>query len=281
MTLVPAVLVLLGRHAWWLPAWLDRRIPAVDVEGAAMHRRIDYQDWEATNGTAALVARDLRSRRQPAGAHLEAPADAGTDHRARPVPRTWTPTELAMVLVGRGRAEQRRAGRRPGCCSRSRVSAVHSRAAFVDVDEPAFADDRHSVDVQVAERARMTTSSRKRRAAFVAHRPEALIERYDAAVGHAGRGRSSADARAAVVETGLAVAGGGNLVVLTEEQPDSTVRQGTAGALADALSEDGITRRLLRQRNDLGMPARSDGTGREPVAWQDEQAPDAREGALS
>ena len=33
MTLVPAVLTLLGDRAWWLPAWLDRVLPKVDVEG--------------------------------------------------------------------------------------------------------------------------------------------------------------------------------------------------------------------------------------------------------
>jgi RND superfamily putative drug exporter len=34
MTLVPAVLALLGRSAWWLPRWLDRILPDLDVEGA-------------------------------------------------------------------------------------------------------------------------------------------------------------------------------------------------------------------------------------------------------
>jgi RND superfamily putative drug exporter len=33
MTLVPAVMSLLGRRAWWLPRWLDRRLPDIDVEG--------------------------------------------------------------------------------------------------------------------------------------------------------------------------------------------------------------------------------------------------------
>ncbi|GAA3059376.1 MMPL family transporter [Streptomyces glomeratus] len=33
MALVPAVLALLGRRAWWLPKWLDRVLPNVDVEG--------------------------------------------------------------------------------------------------------------------------------------------------------------------------------------------------------------------------------------------------------
>jgi RND superfamily putative drug exporter len=36
MTLVPAVLALLGRSAWWLPRWLDRVLPDLDVEGAQL-----------------------------------------------------------------------------------------------------------------------------------------------------------------------------------------------------------------------------------------------------
>lgn len=33
MAIVPAVLALLGSSAWWLPRWLDRLLPSVDVEG--------------------------------------------------------------------------------------------------------------------------------------------------------------------------------------------------------------------------------------------------------
>ncbi|TFE50962.1 MMPL family transporter [Streptomyces sp. ICN441] len=33
MAIVPAVLALLGGKAWWLPRWLDRVLPSVDVEG--------------------------------------------------------------------------------------------------------------------------------------------------------------------------------------------------------------------------------------------------------
>ncbi|WP_238698004.1 MMPL family transporter [Streptomyces sp. E5N91] len=36
MALVPAVLALLGEQAWWLPRWLDRVLPRVDVEGTAL-----------------------------------------------------------------------------------------------------------------------------------------------------------------------------------------------------------------------------------------------------
>ncbi|MET7513855.1 MMPL family transporter [Streptomyces sp. NPDC005480] len=36
MTIVPAVLALLGKRAWWLPKWLDRILPNVDVEGEGL-----------------------------------------------------------------------------------------------------------------------------------------------------------------------------------------------------------------------------------------------------
>ncbi|MDK0520612.1 MMPL family transporter [Streptomyces sp. ML-6] len=36
MTIVPAVLALLGDRAWWLPGWLERVLPRVDVEGEAL-----------------------------------------------------------------------------------------------------------------------------------------------------------------------------------------------------------------------------------------------------
>ncbi len=38
MALMPALMYLMGEKAWWLPAWLDRLLPKVDVEGENLHR---------------------------------------------------------------------------------------------------------------------------------------------------------------------------------------------------------------------------------------------------
>jgi putative drug exporter of the RND superfamily len=35
MLLAPALLVLSGRGAWWVPNWADRVVPHIDIEGAA------------------------------------------------------------------------------------------------------------------------------------------------------------------------------------------------------------------------------------------------------
>ncbi|KOX29125.1 membrane protein [Streptomyces sp. NRRL F-6491] len=41
MAIVPAVLALLGHKAWWLPKWLDRALPNVDVEGEGLAEHVD------------------------------------------------------------------------------------------------------------------------------------------------------------------------------------------------------------------------------------------------
>jgi putative drug exporter of the RND superfamily len=53
MILVPAVMVLLGRSAWWLPRWLDRVLPDVDIEGASLSRRLDDAPVEKEPAIAA------------------------------------------------------------------------------------------------------------------------------------------------------------------------------------------------------------------------------------
>ncbi|MEU5027742.1 MMPL family transporter [Streptomyces milbemycinicus] len=57
MALVPAVLALLGDRAWWLPRWLDKVLPNIDVEGEALSRR---------SPVAAVPAPDTTSERESA-----------------------------------------------------------------------------------------------------------------------------------------------------------------------------------------------------------------------
>ena len=42
LILVPALMTLVGDKAWWLPKWLDRILPDVDVEGAALERKAEH-----------------------------------------------------------------------------------------------------------------------------------------------------------------------------------------------------------------------------------------------
>ena len=55
MTLIPALMYLLGEKAWWLPRWLDRILPNVDVEGESLPaalpaRAVAQADQDATTG---------------------------------------------------------------------------------------------------------------------------------------------------------------------------------------------------------------------------------------
>ncbi len=39
MTLIPALMAVLDHRAWWLPRWLDRILPNVDIEGASLEQQ--------------------------------------------------------------------------------------------------------------------------------------------------------------------------------------------------------------------------------------------------
>ncbi|WP_431277108.1 MMPL family transporter [Leifsonia poae] len=56
MTLIPAVLVLFGDRAWWIPSWLDRALPAFDVEGEGLQKELDAAEWPASEETMAIAA---------------------------------------------------------------------------------------------------------------------------------------------------------------------------------------------------------------------------------
>ncbi len=58
MAVVPAVLALLGRSAWWLPRWLRKLLPNVDVEGEGLRTQLA--------GTGTADGPDARAAREPA-----------------------------------------------------------------------------------------------------------------------------------------------------------------------------------------------------------------------
>ena len=59
MTLVPAVMALLGERAWWLPARLDRALPSFDVEGEGLARQLDLADWPSPDAPPGVYAESL------------------------------------------------------------------------------------------------------------------------------------------------------------------------------------------------------------------------------
>ena len=53
MVLVPSAMSLLGDRAWWLPKWLDRLLPSIDLEGG-------YVDSEFTEQDEKLLEEDAK-----------------------------------------------------------------------------------------------------------------------------------------------------------------------------------------------------------------------------
>ncbi|EYT58140.1 efflux RND transporter permease subunit [Microbacterium sp. UCD-TDU] len=55
MTLIPALMAILGERAWELPRWLEKILPRVDVEGEAVERERHLAPWP---GDGSIVAAD-------------------------------------------------------------------------------------------------------------------------------------------------------------------------------------------------------------------------------
>ena len=53
MTLTPAIMALLGDKAWWMPKWLDRLTPNMDVEGAALSEKMSENIQHERESAAA------------------------------------------------------------------------------------------------------------------------------------------------------------------------------------------------------------------------------------
>ncbi|THV25908.1 MMPL family transporter [Glycomyces paridis] len=46
MAIIPAIMALVGRGAWWIPKWLDRILPNVDVEGEKLQQHLSQDSRE-------------------------------------------------------------------------------------------------------------------------------------------------------------------------------------------------------------------------------------------
>ncbi|KJL47483.1 Membrane protein YdfJ [Microbacterium hydrocarbonoxydans] len=97
MTLIPALMAILGERAWQIPRWLEKILPSVDIEGEAVERERHLADWPGDDSVVAaddLVMADagieaLHMRVAPGGSAVLTGGAAGTRR------------VLALVLAGR------------------------------------------------------------------------------------------------------------------------------------------------------------------------------------
>lgn len=99
MTLVPAIMAILGKSAWWLPTWLDKRLPNLDIEGESLRHHLDAANW--AQGDAAAVALD---RLEAGDERMPVPAASGSAPAGGVLLLAGTPLErriLAATIAGR------------------------------------------------------------------------------------------------------------------------------------------------------------------------------------
>lgn len=126
MTLVPAVMALLGERAWWLPRWLDKILPTFDVEGEVLTEKLKLAQWPG--GDHVLYAEEVavEDLLPPTSLALELGNVIGI---AGPVSSR---TGLALALSGRLGITSGRA-RVAGELLPGAAAAVHRRTRYTDL----------------------------------------------------------------------------------------------------------------------------------------------------
>lgn len=135
MTLVPAVMTLLGERAWWLPKWLDRLLPTFDVEGEVLTRQMALQDWPGDD--SVVYAEDLSVEGVVAPLNLR----LATGDVIGLVGPVGARTGAALALSGRLETTGGRA-RVAGALLPEGAGRVRRRVTYLDlatVDDPASA----------------------------------------------------------------------------------------------------------------------------------------------
>ncbi len=127
MTLVPAVLALLGRAAWWLPSWVDRRLPSFDVEGQGLSHQLALADWPSPDDRHVFVAEDV-------------PLPSGTVSLAVQPGEVLVVdgphvTDLLLSLSGRMKVAGGRV-KVAGFVLPEQAAAVRRRTCFLDAGQP-------------------------------------------------------------------------------------------------------------------------------------------------
>jgi putative drug exporter of the RND superfamily len=245
MTLVPAILVLLRHRAWWLPDPLERMLPEVDVEGAALHRKVAYDDFRATHDRIMLLARDVAA--EPGDPAVDVTARAGeVGHVA--VPAGADPTAVGRVLAGRRPA----AGGElvvDGLLLPEQREAVIQRTALLELS--ALDRSEGSVEDRVRDRVRMLSLSRRRREELGA-RAQQLVRELAAVV--TPRGADGAIA-SAVVEAALGLTDEVDVFVLSGLEGLLHADRESAELLAGTLADRGATVLVVSEAAPAPVPA--------------------------
>ena len=136
MTLVPAVMGLLGDKAWWLPTWLDRRLPRLDIEGEGIAHEEQFAEWPTPDHTEALHAEGIGVDGLFAGLDLHV-----EPHEVQAVVGSRDPVTAVLLAVGGRLAIDHGRMRSGGRLLPERASAVRRVAWLVDAADKDLTDE--------------------------------------------------------------------------------------------------------------------------------------------
>lgn len=137
MTLVPAVLALLGDRAWWMPRRLDRALPSFDVEGENLREELELADWPRPGADESVICEGLSLSDPSSGDSIYRDVGfavpAGGTHVVRGTHEAGV-TALLLTLSGRLKPDT---GKLKVCgfALPTRSSAVRSRVSYVDAGD--------------------------------------------------------------------------------------------------------------------------------------------------
>jgi len=167
MTLVPAVMSLLGDKAWWLPTWLDRRLPRLDIEGEGIAHEEQFAEWPTPDHTEALHAEGIGVDGLFAGLDLHV-----EPHEVQAVVGPRGPVTAVLLAVG-GRLDidhgRMRSG---GRLLPERASAVRRVAWLVD------AADKDLTEELQAATAALTHPPRRPPRLFLIDHADQIVEQF-------------------------------------------------------------------------------------------------------
>jgi putative drug exporter of the RND superfamily len=132
-------MTLLGHRAWWLPRWIDKRLPSFDVEGEGLAHQLALRDWPSADDDHLLYAEGVRVNGDDTalGMALRAGDVVVVDGQVGS-----GKTALLLTLAGRMRLSGGRA-KIAGLVLPEQSAAVRRRTAVVDCRRLTAADPAH------------------------------------------------------------------------------------------------------------------------------------------
>ncbi|WP_308799011.1 MMPL family transporter [Agromyces silvae] len=258
MSLIPAVLVMFGERAWWMPRALDRVLPRFDVEGEGLAAELALEGWPAGAAGSAIAVERVRVAATPGIAPIDAMVAAG---EALVVSGGSAAERSAVLLALGGRApvSEGRA-KLAGLAVPPRGGTLRRRSAYVDLGTDGDGEAVDRLRDALAHRPELVMLDGVDRLADAASRDDLRAVLTDASR------RSRHDGRAPLT---VVVASGGGAAGLTPE--GMRVHRVALGA-ADAedartpglaARSDGVFAAEAEPDGDLGTPSGLHGT-REP-----------------